>query len=125
MAAKTGLASEALDLGLNTYQAIGDLSEGNYTGGLYNGIHGASNIGSFIGASNILRSFGMKGSWADRLFDFTTRGVMGVNDIVDGVNNIEDINEAKAAAEMKKQQELQELREKYDIFRNNVSLQFR
>ena len=59
---KTGLASEALDLGLNTYQAIGDLSEGNYTGGLYNGIQGASNIGSFIGASNILRSFGMKGS---------------------------------------------------------------
>ena len=45
--------------------------------------------------------------------------------LVDGVNNIEDINEAKAAAEMKKQQELQELREKYDIFRNNVSLQFR
>ena len=42
-----------------------------------------------------------------------------------GINNIEDINEAKAAAEMKKQQELQELREKYDIFRNNVSLQFR
>lgn len=108
MAAKTGLASEALDLGLNTYQAIGDLSEGNYTGGLYNGIQGASNIGSFIRASNILRSFGRKGSWADRLLDFTTRGgVMGVNDIVDGVNNIEDINEAKAAAEMKKQQELQ------------------
>ena len=107
MAAKTGLASEALDLGLNTYQAIGDLSEGNYTGGLYNGIHGALNLGSFIGASNILRSFGRKGSCADRLLDFTIKGVMGVNDIVDGVNNIEDINEAKAAAEMKKQQELQ------------------
>lgn len=86
---------------------------------------GASNIGSFIGASDVLRAFGRKGRWTDRLLDFTTRGVMGVNDIVDGVNNIEDINEAKAAAEMKKQQELQELREKYDIFRNNVYLQFR
>lgn len=125
IAAKTGLGSEALDLGINTYQAIGDINDGNYKGATYNGIQGASNIGSFIGASDVLRAFGRNGRWADRLLDFTTRGVMGVNDIVDGVNNIEDINEAKAAAEMKKQQELQELREKYDIFRNNVSLQFR
>ena len=125
IAAKTGVGSETLDLGINTYQAIGDINDGNYKGATYNGIQGASNIGSFIGASDALRAFGRNGRWADRLLDFTTRGVMGVNDIVDGVNNIEDINEAKAAAEMKKQQELQELREKYDIFRNNVSLQFR
>lgn len=33
--------------------------------------------------------------------------------------------ESLIAANMKKQQELQKLREKYDIFRNNVSLPFR